>query len=102
MLSWMKPVDGVSAFWLQMNWTEWLTGAFRLWPQTFNVLVWFTLTSVVEPLVLSAGSARVQAPDVTVPPLGVQASEPMTACAPLLPSSPMVRPAVRRVAIESA
>jgi hypothetical protein len=53
----------------------------------------------MEPLVLSGGSARVQAPETTVPPLGVQASAPMVACAPLLPSSPIVRPAVRRVAI---
>ena len=101
MLIWTKPVDGVSAVWLQVKLTEWLTGEFRLWPQTFSVLVWFTLTSVVEPLVLSAGSARVQAPDVTVPPLGVQASAPMVACAPLLPSITIVRPAVRRVAIAS-
>src|SRR4029078_11760224 len=99
-LIWMKPVDGEKAVCDQTKFTEWFTGDPRLWPQTFSVLVWLTFTSVELPLVLSAGSPRVHAPEVTVPPLGVQLRAPIVAWAPLLPSSPMVRPAVRWVAME--
>jgi len=100
MFTWMKPVEGENAVWDQVKLTEWLTGDPRLCPHTVSVLVWLTFTSLVLPLVLLPPLPSVQAPPVTVPPDGVQLSAPMVACAPSLPSSPMVRPAVRRVAMD--
>src|SRR5262249_19073964 len=97
MLIWMKPVEGENAVCDHVKLTEWFCATPRLWPQRISEFVWLTLTSVELPLVLLPVVARVRLPDTALPPDGVQETAPIVACAPSLPSSPMVNPAVSRV-----